>query len=51
MKKIEPLQLRIHCLDQSDNILTFQMHLVALHDYVISDAFQMHTILILLIPF
>ena len=37
-KKIWPLylHLRIHCLDQWATILTFYLHLVVPHDYVIS---------------
>ena len=30
------ITLTIHCLDQSDTILTFCIHLVVPHDYVIS---------------
>ena len=33
---IDDFTFRIHCLDQSDTILTFKLHLVVLHDYVIS---------------
>ena len=57
-RKLRQLHLRIHCLYQSDNILTFCLHLVVPHDYVISffvNKFYrkpaIHTFWILIIPF
>ena len=35
-RKVRPLHLRIQSLDQSDTILSFCLHLVVPHDYVIS---------------
>ena len=57
-QKYRPLYLRIHCLDQSDTILIFELLLVVPHDYVISFSVNkfyrkpaMHKSWILIIPF